>query len=256
MKYIKITILLFTLTSCSLFKSQEKWIDANKIESVSKDFEDHLVSLGENYIQSPDIKTIKLSRSSNKYLTSMYNRLVNNFESLFKVKYKPKFYIIKNRTPFYFSLPRANFYFSSGFLKKFVKNEELLAASLSGEVVKSLRGIYQKQTVVPVGYMRTERMLSIVRIPFETKSEINKWAYFTLKRSGYDPSVYLTLLQLQNRNTLEFSLQYGNVQSISREEFLFKNFISQKGKTGVRGIRKKNGRKHDFYKMINELKRN
>jgi len=253
-KLITLTILL-SLTSCALFSNKEKWINKDNINPVKKDYEEHMVELGKSYIKSPGVKVVKLSKFSRKYLNSLYYRLLNNNELLFEKKFKPKFFIIKSRTPFYFSLPKGHFYFSHGLINKFIKNEELLAAILAGEIVKSLRSIYLKQKVVPIGYMRTERMLSIARIPFDTKNQINKWSYFILKRAGYDPSVYLSWLQLQNRNTLEFSLQYGNVQTLSREEFLFKNYVSQNREKSESLLRKKITSSLAFYRMINELKR-
>ena len=255
MKKLIILLIITFLTSCSLFSKREKWIDKDLINPIKKDYEEHLVKLGQNYIDSPGIKVVKLSRHSNRYLKSLYKRMVNDNELLFDETFNPKFYIIKSRTPFYFSLPKAHFYLSLGLVKKFIKNEEMLAAVLSAEIIKSLRSVYKKQKVVPIGYMRTERMLSLVRIPFDTKNKINKWAYFILRRSGYDPSVYLTWLQLQNRNTLEFSLQYGNVQTISREEFQFKNFVSQNRENNERFLSKKTSSSLAFYKMINEIKR-
>ncbi len=255
MRNLLVILTLISISSCSIFKEKEQWIDIKEIQPIKEDYEEHLISLGNNYINSPNVKTIKLSKSSRKYLESLYLRLTNDNEALFRKKFIPKFYIIKNRTPFYFSLPRGHFYFSLGLIKKFITNEELLVAVLSGEIVKSLSSIYQKHIVVPVGYMRTERMLSLARISFDMKNEINRWAYFVLHRSGYDPAVYLTWLQLQNRNTLEFSLQYGNVQSISREEFSFKNFVSKNRKKTELPKRRKSITSLSFYKMINELKR-
>jgi len=77
--------------------------------------------------------------------------------------------------------------------------------------------------LIPLGFCTTEKMISITRIKPEIKNKVNEWAYFALKRAGFDPSAYLNWIQVQNRNTLDFSLYLGDAIGISREEYLFKN---------------------------------
>ena len=69
-------------------------------------------------------------------------------------------------------------------------------------------------------------MLSILKLKEEYITEIDKWAFYTMKRAGYDSLAYLNWLQIQNKNTMDFFLQHGgDTRRISREEFLFKKFI-------------------------------
>lgn len=190
-----------------------------------QDYSAHLEYLGEVYLASPGITQVQLSARAEQYLKKVYNNLVVNNEILLAGGEAPRFFLIKSPTPFYFSLPGSQFFLSTGLLDKYLRNEDLLVAMLTHEVVKSIRGVYEKRSVVPVGHIGTERMLQLTRIPLPVKMEVNKWSYFVMKRAGYDPTAYLNWLQTQNKNTLDFTMQLGDVRTISREEFLFKNFM-------------------------------
>lgn len=221
-------------------------------EHVSADYAAHLKYLGKSFLATPGVQTIKLSSSSRLYLEEVYSKLVKNNELLLSGSESPHFYIIKSKIPFYFSLPGSEFYFSTGLVEKYLKNELLLVAMLSAETFKSVNLIYEKNVVVPLGYITIERLLSLVKIPLQVKAEINNNSYLILRRAGYDPSAYLVWLQTQNKNMLDFSLQHGTTRRLSREEYLFKNFIASK-KDRFEGIEEKNSSKL-FYKFINEIK--
>jgi hypothetical protein len=97
-------------------------------------------------------------------------------------------------------------------------------------------------------------MLSLLRLNIEEKVEIHKWAFHILKRVGIDTDSYLSWIQIQNRNSVDFSLQLGDISSISREESLFKAFIiknTEKKKTS----KSHEGSSREFYAFINQLKR-
>lgn len=253
-KKILILTIFLTLCSCALFTKSEDGQLNFKIETATEDYSDHLKSLGRDYLNSPKIKQVYISKSSRKYLLRLYNRIVSNNELLLNNSETPKFYIIRSKLPFYFSLPGSSFFFSSILIKKYLRSEELFMSLLSSEIIKSQKQIYLKKMIVPVGYMRTERMLSLTRSSLALKHEINKWAYYTMKRSGVDPSAYLMWMQIQNRNTLEFSMQNAGVQSISREEYLFKNFIASKGAVSKIAEIKIENSSRKFYRFLNEIK--
>jgi hypothetical protein len=85
------------------------------------------------------------------------------------------------------------------------------------------------------------------------KYQINEWTYFILKRAGFDASAYLNWIQVQNRNTLDFSLYLGDATSISKEEYYFKNFMARQGVLGFeRKINEANSSKQ-FYKLLNNV---
>ena len=220
----------------------------------TKDFEDHLIALGEDYLKSPQIETVALTKKSKRYLRNIYDRLVKNSELIFDRKDKPQFFIIKSRAPFYFSLPKSRIFVSSGLVLKYLKNEQLLVAALAHEIIKSQKSLYEKNIMIPVGFVTTEKMLSITRISLDLKSEVNKWTYYMLRRAGYDSSAYLNWLQTQNKNTLDFTLQYGDTRTLSREEFLYKNFLVSQGFSDKEDEFLVNS-SASFYKLLKEVKR-
>jgi hypothetical protein len=74
-----------------------------------------------------------------------------------------------------------------------------------------------------------------------------------LKRAGFDASVTLNWIQVQNRNVLDFAALLGDTTSISREEHLLKNFMA---KEGVSNIEKKTieaNSSREFYQLLNQI---
>ena len=253
MKYL---IIIITLTSCSLFKSDFQYLETNDQVSDYKtgDYEAHLKSLSSSYINTPGVKRINLTRGSIKYLKEVYYRMVNNNELLLKKGETPKFFVIKNKIPFVFSLPGSQFFLSTGLLTRYLKNEALLASVLAYEIIKSSRQMYKKKFIVPVGFVKTAKMLSLTRLDLKEKSEINKWSFFVLKRAGYDPFAILNWIQTQNKNTLDFSFHLGGARNISKEEFMFKNFLAQRSERGEENFILKNS-SSGFYVLLNDVKR-
>ena len=110
--------------------------------------------------------------------------------------------------------------------------------------------------MVPLGFFSTEKMIQITRLKSETKYQVNEWSYFILKRSGFDASAYLNWIQVQNRNTLDFSLYLGDAIGISKEEHFVKNFMARQGVIGVeKKINEANSSKA-FYKLLNNIASN
>lgn len=249
-----LTLFLFLLLSaCS--SNRTKDVDTSHLGEVKKeDYVDHLASLGPTYLKSEDVSTVKLRADSINFLEAVYERLVSNNQILLNnTADKPSFYFIKHKSPFLFSLPKGQFYFSTALVEKYLKSEALFISAFAGEVLKSSRYIYEKRMMIPVGYLSTEKMIQITRLKPETRYQINEWVYYLLKRSGYDASAYLNWIQVQNRNTLDFSLFIGDALGISKEEHLFKNFMTKQGIGGAeRRINEANSSK-EFYKLINNV---
>lgn len=228
---------------------------SNLGEPATKDYIDHLASMGDVYLTSEEVKEIKLKNESIQLLDQIYERIISNNEILLSKKNKPRFHVILNRTPFIFSLPKAQFFISSGLIEKYLKSEDLFAAALTAEIIKSDRNIYEKRLMIPLGYQNTERMILITRLRPETKFQLNEWCYFVLKRSGYDASAYLNWIQVQNRNTLDFSLYLGDAIGITKEEHLFKNFMTKQGLASAeKKINEANSSKA-FYNLLNNIVR-
>ena len=256
--------LSFFFVSCGHFEFLSGNTDKNR-PSLSdyrvygdEDYIDQLVSLAEIYKNSPSIDVIKLSKKGSEFLHKTYEKILANNEFLLLAKYleTPKFYIVKSKTPFYFSLPKSHFFFSTGLIKRYLKNEDLFVAVLVHEMIKSRRNLYLKKIVVPIGYTSTERMLGLTKVPLEVKDEINKWSFHVMRRAGHDPSAYLVWLQIQNKNTLDFTLQLGRGRNISQEEYLFKSYIIQEKVGGIESLQKTVGNtSKQFYYLIEDVKR-
>ena len=221
----------------------------------TKDYIDHLAAAGKDYLNNDEIKTIKLRPESVEFLEGVYDRIVSNNQALLIVNDKPSFFIIQSKSPFLFSLPKLQFFFSSALIEKYLKSEELFVAAFASEVVKSQRYIYEKNILLPLGYYSTEKMLKFTRLKYEDKEQVNEWTYFILKRAGYDSSAYLNWIQIQNRNTLDFAMFLGDPLGISREEQLFKNFMSKQGVLGVEKRFNEANSSKEFYKFLNNIVR-
>lgn len=242
----------FVLASCTSGKSKQ--FDSSSLGMMTTDdYVNHLASTGKNYLSFEEVKTVKLSADSEAFLKAIYERLVSNNQVLLTNTAEPKFYFIKHKSPFIFSLPKGQFFFSTALLERYLKSEALFIAAFAAEVLKSSRFIYEKKVLIPLGYLSTEKMIQLTRLAPETRYQINEWVYFILKRSGYDASAYLNWIQVQNRNTLDFSLFLGDALGISKEEHLFKNFITKQGITGVEKRITEANSSREFYKLINNV---
>lgn len=253
MKILFISLMLL-LTACG---SQSRNLKdfSHLSEPATEDYVDHLASLGDVYLSSADITEVKLKNESSVFLEQVYDRIVSNNEILLSKNNKPKFHFIINKTPFIFSLPNAQFFLSSGLVEKYLKSEDLFVAAIAAEVLKSDRYIYEKRLMIPLGYLNTERMIQITRLRPETKYQVNEWCYFLLKRAGFDASAYLNWIQVQNRNTLDFSLYLGDALGISKEEHLFKNFMAKQGIASVEKKLNEANSSKAFYNLLNNIVR-
>ncbi len=195
----------------------------------NSDFLDHLSSLGPVYLSTSRVKTIELPQKHHRYLEEIYKKVLSNNEQILKTDVSPKFHIIKSDRPFYFSLPKSQFFLSLGLLKKYVKNEQLLFVILGSETLRSVKGIYEKVLLIPKGFLTTDQMLGILKIPPEVKYNLNKWNFYVLRRTGADPYAILNWIQIQNKNALDFNPNLGGSRDQTREEYLFKNFLVKEG---------------------------
>lgn len=255
----RLIILLF-LASCtqlSFWRKQDPLSQQlSKYEAFTeKDFLDYLSSLGQVYNQTEGVRVLQLPKHFDEYFKDIFKKIISNNEQILKFSSDPKFYIIKDEKPFYFSLPYGQFFFSLGLFKRYIKNEHLLYAVLAQEVLKSLRGIYEKKIIVPKGFISTEQILAMVQIPREVKYNLNKWTFYVLKRTGSDPFAFLNWLQILNKNALDFNLTLGGLSDITREEYLFKNFVVKEGLQNQSLDEEKLRLSKDFYKLQAFLRR-
>lgn len=244
--------LIASLSACS--SSKKTQINYKNLgELTNKDYIDHLAAAGGDYLTYEEVKTVKLRTESIDYLEDVYERLVSNNQQILNAPETPKFYIVQHKSPFLFSLPRSQFFFSTALIERYLKSEELFVAAFAAEVLRSQRFIYEKQILLPLGFYSTEKMIQLTRLKNETKVQVNEWTYYILKRAGYDSSAYLNWIQVQNRNTLDFALYLGDPIGISKEEHLFKNFMSKQGVLGVEKQFSEANSSKSFYKLLNNI---
>ena len=242
------------MPACSSNKNKE--INYETVgELQTKDYIDHLASTGKGYLGYHEIKTIKLRQESIEFLKATYERLISNNQAILNIIEVPTFTIIEHKSPFLFSLPKSQFFFSSALIERYLKSEDLFVAAFAAEVVRSQRFIYEKKILLPLGFYNTEKMIQLTRLKFDAKEQVNEWTYFILKRAAYDSSAYLNWIQIQNRNTLDFALYLGDPLGISREEQMFKNFMSKQGVMGVEKKFNEANSSKDFYKFLNNIVR-
>ena len=255
-KLIQLTyifICVSTISACSS-KSINNTLDYDDMGIIlTKDYVDHLASAGPDYLASEETKTIKLRQETIDFLESIYERIVSNNQLILKIYEKPKFYIIRHKSPFLFSLPKSQFFFSSALIERYFKSEEIFVAALTAEVIRSQKLIYEKKIMIPLGHYTTEQMIGLTKLKFSTKQQVGEWTYFVMRRAGYDATAYLNWIQIQNRNTVDFAMFLGDSAGISKEEHLFKNFMTKQGTIGVdRRFNEANSSKN-FYKLINNV---
>ena len=258
MKYV--ILLIFIFSSCSKInwfrKNKEAPAPINLVnykEFSSEDYIDHLVSYEKIYSNHQKRNIHNLRPGVKRYLEGIVKNISQKNELFFSQEISPDFYIIKSNVPFHFSLPGRKFFLSSGLIKKYIKNESLLYCVLAYELIRSEKKIYNKTIIIPTGVLSTPKVLSLLRISTYEKVEIHKWAYYLLKRIGLETDTYLTWLQVKNRNSLDFSLQLGDIQSISIEESMFKSFLIKSVKEKSRNYVYK-GSSKKFYAFVRSIK--
>ncbi len=248
-------LLFLGLTSCSLVR----WKKPQRLEGMNakgystSEYLAHQDYLLNSFLESNEAQLIKLSVSQKNYLANLYSFIRKKNELFFTSKSEPVFYMIKSNEPFHFSLPDNHFFFSSSLLSKYIKNESLLNCALVFEMIRSEKNLYNKNVLFPTGDLSVDQVLGLQRLSVEDKVEIHKWAYYLLRRVEIQGDSYLSWLQIKNRNSIDFIKQLGDVQSISREESLFKSFLISSKHSQERRIEYR-GSSRGFYNLINLAK--
>lgn len=213
---------LALITSCT---SQSNQIGP---EYRAVDNVDHYISLANDYIEFNKSTVREIYGPSRTYLRNIFNRISSSNEILIgKIKHGPRFYSVKSKRPFYFSFPGNYYFFSTALLGKYVLNEGQLISLMTFEMIRSQRNIYSRNFVVPTGFLDEKRMLYLARIPQDIRNNINKWTYHSLKRAGEDPEALLSWIQFMNKNSVDFFMQVGDLSNISKEEYVFKIFLTK-----------------------------
>jgi hypothetical protein len=226
------------------------------VADEKEDYVDYLTVLGETYLKSlPSLGVLTLSTEAKIYLQGLVESIFKYNELLFKSSLKSRFYIIRDQRPFHFSLPGGRFFFSTSLIKNFLQTEDLLLSAITYEMIKSYRNIYPRKFLIPLGHLNTTEILEVTRIPQEAKMKIDKWVFLALKRANYDPYSYLAWIQIQNRNSVEFSSMLVG-RDISKEEHSLKKFLV-KLVSGVENNKREFGNSsRGYYQLIKEIEQN
>lgn len=246
-----------------LFYGCSSWFSKNENElKLSKDYQyhskkdylDHLSRLGESFLDSNTRAVVKVSSKSYGYINDILENIVRNNEVILSKDINAEIFIVKDNRPFHFSFPGGKIIISSSLIKNYIKSEGVLTAVITLELIKLYNGIYKRNLIVPLGFLSYEDVLPYLKITLEDKEEVNKWAFYSLKRSGYDPLSLLKLIQIKNKNFLDFLSVNETSDSLSREETLLKSFlIRNKLIDSYKGIEKNSSQ--EFYVFLNEVKR-
>lgn len=235
-------------------ESTARDIDLDTYQKLERsDYISHMKNFENLYLNHEGIKTVKLTAKNKRYLSDIADTIIKKNELFFTQEGEANFHVIKSNTPFHFSLPGRKIFFSTSLVEKYINNETMLFCMLVYELIRSEKSLYEKQIVIPAGTLSTSRILSLLRLDIANKVEVHKWAFYILKRVGIDTDSYLSWLQVKNRNSLDFSMQIGDVQSISREEALFKSFLIQEVKNTRKNLKYK-GSSRDFYAFVRNIK--
>jgi hypothetical protein len=260
---LKAGVLCFGLSlffnSCSSFvlpfgSSPKKSLDSGYQAMNLKDYEDQFYALKNVLLKNPEVKIIPLDKKELSYLDKLVSDILINNEIFFTRLKTGTITILKTETPIHFSLPKGEIFLSKGLVSKYLKNESMLASVLAFELVKSEKGLYPKQIIIPTGHLTLERMMSFNRLGLDEKMEVHKWAHHLAMRSGFSGEYYLAWLQVQNRNTADFYFQVADPNQLTREESLFKSFII-KNSNQDQVVSKRTSPKN-FYSFINRLREN
>ncbi len=216
------------------------------------DFVDHLNQINLFLKQSEKNKLITYNKKIENYFTTLSSKIISNNELFFKRIKKVQIEVVKDARPFHFSMPGSSIYISLGLIKKYINHESELAAVIAYELVRLENSLYNKMIILPNGYIDVDRLVVLLRSDLKEKNEIHKWAYYLIKRAGFDESLYLSWLQLMNRNTVDFQFFLGDVAVISREESLFKRFLVTL-KEDITLEENKTISPSIFYQVVNQL---
>lgn len=256
---IKFFCLSFIISSCALTRGW--WGGESDVDEVvltnysvidTDDYVSQLNAYKDFLIKSEELKILRLSVRNQQYIRNLALMIVKNNELFFTNLKDVAIHIAIDSLPFHFSLPGGHLFLSTGLIKRYLKSEDLIVSVLTYELIRSEKNIYRKGIIAPTGFMSLQRMLGQMMLTTKEKMAIHKWAFYLLKRSGVDTVNYLSWIQVQNRNSLDFSHQHGDVASISQEESLFKSFLIE-NKNKMTSNRKYEGSPREYYEFIKQL---
>lgn len=225
---IKYIIISLFLVSCAKIQYLEDKYPYNfKNELEVKDYREHLERVANIFIKNNRRKLTKVSTYRNRYLIELVEKIKRSNEIILKRDTELKIYIVEDHKPYIFSLPEGYYFISRGLVNNYVRSEDIFISMFVYEYLRNELTIYKKMTVIPYEQIGLSKIMQITNLDLKTRNELNILTYKVLKRSGFDPEARLLWIQMVNKNSIDFSIMYESPNIVPKEEYLFKNYISE-----------------------------
>jgi len=215
-------MIISILTSCS---SEKRFNDVTVSIEPETTYAHHMSSIGQQFTDVQSNKIVKISNETRNYLQEVINSIRINNELFFKDKKDVELVFIESVNPFYYSLPNGKVVMSSGLVKKYIKTEELFAAILAIELIRVEKKYYKMKRLIPNGSITINDILSFQKLSPEQNERLYEWAYILLRRSGREGIAVLNVLQIKNKNILDFTLMVDDGRILTSAERKFKSFL-------------------------------
>ncbi|PIP92765.1 MAG: hypothetical protein COW00_05540 [Bdellovibrio sp. CG12_big_fil_rev_8_21_14_0_65_39_13] len=215
-------IILSILTSCS---SEKRFNDVKLALHSENIYAHHMSAIGKQFTDAQSSKIVKISNDTSRYLQEVINSIRINNELFFKDKKEVELVFIESVNPFYYSLPDGRVVMSSGLVKKYIKTEELFAAVLAIELIRVEKKYYKMKRLIPNGSITINDLLTFQKLSPEQNEKLYEWAYILLRRSGREGIAVLNVLQIKNKNILDFTLMVDDGRILTSAERKFKSFL-------------------------------
>lgn len=255
MKILKLQILcllVLQLNSCSFlsFIGGKKSEVQEEIQLSRRDYWLHWKKLSNDFKETHKSLLAPPPPSVHEYLKQIVKNVEKKNEIFFEndPNVEISFLIFKDKRPFYFALPTGEIILSTRLVEKYIDHEGALLSVIIPEFIRVKKVIYPKLHLLPMGFMELEKMLSIQRLSFDVRMKLHQWSYYLMLRSNFHPNQYLSWIQLQNRNHVDFSFYLADSIVLVKEEAYLKQFIvNNYGKLEFNPLNLKSSK--DFYKF-------
>jgi len=224
----KNVLMLFMLSGClgSLEEVRNKtplpsrgipWQDSGE------SYLDHYNNLLNDFITTSSGYIKKARPEIQGYLNGIWKRLLGRMD--YKSVTALEVYYYDDQQPFYLLSPDGRLILSIGLIEKYVRNQPLLSVILLEAILRIKHNYFYKIIFIPTGIITVEQMLSVLKLDLKSKTNINEWIYYYLKKNNGDVVSILDWVQVKNRNSLDFSLLNNNGYSPLEEEKVLKNIF-------------------------------
>lgn len=252
MKYYLFTIIIL-FSSCSLFSKSEKTYPFGMGKTYEKnDYDKHFEQIAKNFISENRKKIILIDVNNDLYLKKLVDKIYVKNENIFAKRIPIKVNIIKTNEIIFFSLPGGYIFLSSELVSKYLKSENIFNAIFVTEFIKSNLSLYRKNLIIPRENYTYKDLIKLTRLYVEDRIVLNNLTYEVLKRTGLDAGAKLLWIQLQNRNSVDFSRSNEFNSELLREEFLMKNYMITNGDYNIE-IQQNSSK--DFYRFRGNIER-